>query len=298
MHNSTYASIESATSIYCDWITTSSLSLFLRDYTGSWDQKIFFCQLQPMGSQLVMLLRTLSLLSRLVCAVSLIGSDLDFTAPLEDDSLFLLSGTISSPVESDEFELFMDSSPNSPALPALNQVAPLFPDETMLAQNLASHSVSEGDFLLDQNFAQLADPCSKSVNPPVNQGTSNSRIKRLDFASGSCSNEGLDDLDLSKVDPTAADLLWLFRAEREQELSRAMQDREQNTLCYLLTAGILPWGVCYGGFLGLDDISVNNAPLQTSWAFWHTVTISQVTYGMRGTISMNLRFYIQVTPNH
>ena len=66
-----------------------------------------------------------------------------------------------------------------------------------------------------------------------------------------------------------------------RESKTCPQDREQNTLCYLLTAGKLPWGVCYDGYLGLDDISVNSAPLQTSWAFWHTVTISQVTCGMR-----------------
>lgn len=256
-----------------------------------------------MRSQLVVLGTALSLLSRLVHVLSLVGSDLDFAAPLEDNSVFLLSEPISSPVESNDFDLFQDSSTIQPAVPAFDQAASLFTGEATLAEYLTTNPVSEDGFLLEHSFDQLADSCSGSVNPYANQGISKSRIKRLDVASGFCedkagSNGGVDDLDLSKVDPEATDLLKLFRAEREQDFSRAMQDREQNTLCFLLTAGRLPWGVCYGGFVGLDDVSVNSAPMQTPWAFWHTVTISQVTYGMRMIISMHSQIEFQATPIH
>ena len=243
-----------------------------------------------MRSQLVVLGTTLSFLSEFGRVVSLVGSDMNFAAPLEDDSVFLLSET---PQESNGFDLFMDSSTNQPAIPAFDQAASMFTGEATLAEYPTSPSVSEDEFLLGQNFVPVADSCSGSVSPHADQGIiSKSRIKRLDVASDYCedkpgSNGGLDDLDLSKVDPEAADLLGLFRAERGEEFERAMRDRQQNPFCYLLTRGILPWGVCYGGWLGLDDISVNNAPLQTSWAFWHTVTISQVTYGTRTIISMN-----------
>lgn len=242
-----------------------------------------------MRSQLVVLGTTLSFLSEFGRVVSLVGSNTDFAAPLEDNSVFLPSET---PQESNGFDLFLDSSTNQPAISAFDQATSMFTGEAPLAEYPTSPSVSEDGFLLGHNLVQLADSCSGSVNPHADQGIiSKSRIKRLDVASDYCEGNpgpnGLDDLDLSKVDPEAADLLGLFRAERGQEFERAMRDREQNTFCYLLTAGILPWGVCYGGWVGLDDISVNNAPLQTSWAFWHTVTISQVTYGRRIIISMS-----------
>lgn len=236
-----------------------------------------------MRSQLVVLSTILSFLARLGRVASLVGLDMDFAAPLEDSSVFLLSET---PEESNGFDLFLDSSTNQPTIPEFDQATSILTGETTLTEYLLPHPGSDDEFL-EPNFLQLAGSCSGSVNPHANQGIiSKSRIKRLDVASDYCddkpgSHGGVDDLDLSKVDPESADLLGLFRAERGEDFSRAMRNGQQNTFCYMLTAGILPWGVCYGGWAGLDDMSVDNTPLQTSWAFWHTVTLSQVTYGMR-----------------
>lgn len=224
-----------------------------------------------MRSQLVLPGKTLFFLSGLVGAKSSVDSDLNFGGFLADDSVFLLPET----------------SFSQPIVPALDQISSTFNDGAVLAEAPPFTYPEDDEFLVEIDPTHLADACSESEQLSRDNGIAKARIKRLDFASGSCVNPasdgGADDLDLTNVDPGAIDLLELFRTERTQDFLQAKQNKEHNPFCYLLTAGILPWGVCYGGYRGLDDISVNDTPLQTSWAFWHTVTVSQITYGKKET---------------
>lgn len=223
-----------------------------------------------------------TILSRLLCVASQLDSGSDFTVSSEDGSFFLPPETVSSPSDSEDFGFPGESFFDQPDVPSLDQ-ASIFYQEAPLTDNSAFEFLADIS-LLENDSPQLTDSCLGSEEFSPFNGISKSRTKRLDVASGFCSanpisNGGPDDHEVTNDDPRFAKLIQTFQANRAQDLEQAMLNDQQNAYCHILTAGLLPWGVCYAGYRGREDINYNQNPFRTIWTSWSTVSIASVIYG-------------------
>lgn len=115
-------------------------------------------------------------------------------------------------------------------------------------------SANNDALISDNSLFDLAD-CSTSSTPPFPEIGKISRLKRRQTTSDSCKipTRGAADIPSSSsgqtLDPAKVEEFneLMKDPETRQLLDNAKADPNHNPYCHLLTAGLLPWGVCSSG---------------------------------------------------
>jgi hypothetical protein len=111
--------------------------------------------------------------------------------------------------------------------------------------------------LVGDEPVELADCSSSEFSPAIGK----SRVRRLDGGPAGCQNpdstpsgSGSSFNDLSAYETLLSNLERLYGANGAQE------ELKQNSICSLVTANLLPWGVCSSGDSSQIEVAIRNTP--------------------------------------
>lgn len=135
---------------------------------------------------------------------------------------------------------------NEPALPFSPTTLPSDESKSLFDNPEDNNLFLSGNFdLVSDDSFRLAD-CSSSVLSPV---IGKSRVRRLDGGSAGCQNRDstLPSGSGSSFDDLPAFETLLSTLERAYGSDAAQEELKHNSICSLVTANKLPWGVCSSG---------------------------------------------------